>query len=126
MLIGPVMMYRANIDKPNRLLALLSNPMGVATSETYRLFIENPTLIACRAVVDVATWLYDDTARGKLKRGTGSKDVGGCRRLIEYLQQIDCTYDLPVITKQRLSAMLPDEFHRFFPKQLELDTADPI
>jgi hypothetical protein len=120
MLMGPVMMYRAHIDRPNRLLALLSNPMSVATSETYRLFIENPTLIACRAVVDVATWLYYDSARGKLKRGAGSKDAGGCRRLVEYLQQIDCTYDLPIMTKDRLSGMLPSEFRRFVPKQLEL------
>jgi hypothetical protein len=120
MLMGPVMMYRAHIDRPNRLLALLSNPMSVATSETYRLFIENPTLISCRAVVEVATWLYYDSARGKLKRGAGSKDAGGCRRLVEYLQQIDCTYDLPIMSIDRLRGMLPQEFRRFVPKQLAL------
>jgi hypothetical protein len=121
MLMGPVMMYRVHIDKPNRLLALLSNPMSVATSETYRLFIENPSLIACRAVVEVATWLYYDGTRGKLRRGAGSKEAGGCRRLIEYLQQIDCTYDLPILTKDRLGGMLPEEFRRFIPKQLEFN-----
>src|SRR5688572_5189229 len=76
MLLGPLMMLRAHADKPERLLALLSNPMDVATSETYRLFIENPTLIACKAVVDTATWLYYDRQRGRLKRGVGTKEAG--------------------------------------------------
>lgn len=116
MLLGPVVMFRAHADNPKRLLALLSNPMNVATSETYRLFIENPSLIACNAVVETATLLYYDHKRMKLKRGAGSKDAGGCRRLIDYLQQIDCTYDLPSLTMARLGAMLPDEFQRFFPK----------
>lgn len=120
MLAGPLMMYRAHIENPERLLALLSNPMDVATSETYRLFIENPSLIACNAVVDVATWLYYDRERRKIKRGAGSKDAGGCRRLIEYLQQIDCTFDLPILTKDRLKGMLPREFERFFPQQMTL------
>jgi hypothetical protein len=120
MLAGPLVMYRAHADDPKRLLALLSNPMDVATSETYRLFIENTSLIACKAVVEVATWLYYDRARCKLKRGAGSKDAGGCRRLIEYLQQIDCTFDLPILTKERLAGMLPKEFSRFVPQQMEL------
>lgn len=119
MLLGPVVMYRAHADNPKRLLALLSNPMDVATSETYRLFIENPSLITCKAVIDVATLLYYDDERGKLKRGAGSKDAGGCRRLIDYLQQIDCTFDLPTLTKDRLAEMLPREFSRFVPRQFE-------
>lgn len=120
MLGGPYVLYRAHVDNPGRLLALLSNPMDVATSETYRLFIENPSLIACRAVIDTATWLYYDSTRGKIKRGSGRKDTGGCRRLIEYLQQIDCTFDLPVLTKDRLISMLPTEFKQFMPQQLSL------
>jgi hypothetical protein len=36
------------------------------------------------------------------------------------LQQIDCTYDLPVLTTDRLADMLPGEFRRFIPQQLEL------
>lgn len=120
MLLGPFVMLRAHKDKPDRLLALLSNPPSVATSETYRLFIENPTLIACRAVVDTATWLYFDFDREKIKRGAGSKDAGGCRRLIDFLQQIDCTFDLPVLNQDRLRSLLPEEFSKFWPRQSRL------
>jgi hypothetical protein len=115
MLLGPVSMYRAHADHPDRLLALLSNPMHVATAETYRLFIENPSLIACKAIVEVATALYYDPKQGNVRRGAGSKDAGGCRRLIDFLQQIDCTFDLPELTKDRLTQMLPAEFRRFIP-----------
>jgi hypothetical protein len=120
MLLGPWMMFIAHRDRPERLLALLSNPLDVATSETYRLFIENPSLIACTAVVETATWLYFDYERSRLKRGAGSKDAGGCRRLIEFLQQIDCTFDLPILTQAGLSKLLPDEFKRFVPRQTAL------
>lgn len=113
MLLGPVSMYRAHTDHPERLLALLSSPMHVATAETYRLFIENPSLIACKAIVEVATELYYDPQQSKVRRGAGSKDAGGCRRLIDFLQQIDCTFDLPELTKDRLTQMLPAEFRRF-------------
>lgn len=120
MLLGPVMMYRAHKETPNRLLALLSDPLHVATSETYRLFIENSSFIACDGVVEMATWLYYDFGRGKLKRGVGSKKDGGCRRLIDFLQQLDCTFDLPLLTFERLKSMLPKEFRRFVPHQLQL------
>jgi hypothetical protein len=113
MLLGPVSMYRAHSDHPQRLLALLSSPMHVATAETYRLFIENPSLIACKAIVEVASDLYYDSKLGKIRRGAGSKDIGGCRRLIDFLQQIDCTFDLPALTKERLAGMLPSEFRKF-------------
>lgn len=113
MLLGPVSMYRAHLDHPERLLGLLSSPMDVATSETYRLFIENPSLIACKSIVEVATTLYYDPEGRKLKRGAGSKDAGGCRRLIDFLQQVDCTFDLPALSKEHLAQMLPREFERF-------------
>lgn len=94
MLLGPWMMLQAHRDCPDRLLGLLSSPMNVATSETYRLFIENASLISCPAVVEMATWLYFDRQKGKLKRGSGAKVAGGCRRLIQFLQQLDCTFEV--------------------------------
>lgn len=112
MLLGPVLMYRAHSDNPQRLLALLSNPMHIATGETYRLFIENPSLIACKAIVEVATDLYYDPKLHRIRRGAGSKEAGGCRRLIDFLQQIDCNFDLPELTKERLAGMLPAEFRK--------------
>jgi hypothetical protein len=94
--------------------------VSVATSETYRLFIENPALISCRAAVAVATHLYYDPTRGRLRRGAGAKGNGGCRRLVMVLQQFDCTFDLPMLTKEGLLELLPQEFERFVPRQMEL------
>ncbi len=113
LLFGPWMMLRAHSDDPSRLLGLLSSPLDVATSETFRLFIENPTLISSKAAVAVTTRLYFDQKAQKLKRGAGSKDNGGCRRLIEFLQQIDLTYDLAGMEADDLLTLLPNEFRRF-------------
>jgi hypothetical protein len=113
LLFGPWMMLRAHADNPSRLLGLLSSPMDVATSETFRLFIENPSLISSNAAVAATTRLYFDQETQKLKRGAGSKDNGGCRRLIEFLQQIDLTYDLAGMQAEDLLKLLPNEFRRF-------------
>jgi hypothetical protein len=116
LLLGPYVMYRVYRKDPDKLHVLLSSPVNIGNSETYRLFIENPTLIACPAVLATANVLYYDYAKGKLKRGAGSKDAGGCRRLIDYLQQIDCTYDLPMLSEQQLTTMLPKEFQKLLGK----------
>lgn len=122
MLYGPWAAYQLHKDNPDRLLALLCGPVHVATSEVFRLFIENQSLLACPAAVATATTLYYDFERHKLKTGAGSRDKnsGECRRLIEVLQQLDCTYDLPLLTEERLLSLLPAEFKRFVPKQLRL------
>jgi hypothetical protein len=120
LLLGPYAMYIAHRDNPNRLRALLTNKLDIATSETYRLFIENPPLMACRTVVSVATKLYYDPKKNNIRRGAGSKEEGGCRRLVDFLQQLDCTYDLPSMTEQQLISYLPTEFHRFIPRQMQL------
>lgn len=112
LLLGPYVMYRTYRHDETKLYSLLSNPVYVSTSETYRLFIENPTLIACPAVLATTNALYFDREAMKLRRGAGSKVAGGCRRLIDFLQQIDCTYDLPMLSEEQLIQMLPKEFKR--------------
>lgn len=120
LLLGPYMLYVAHRDNPDRLRALLCDKPTIGTSETYRLFIENPTLISCNAAVEMATILYYDPDRGRIRRGAGAKGSGGCRRLVQVLQQFDCTYDLPMLTCERLLEMLPTEFKKFIPQQMEL------
>ncbi len=120
LLLGPFMMYSAHRDNPERLQAHLCDKITIGTSETYRLFIENPALIACNAAVETATLLYYDPDRGRVRRGTGTKGGGGCRRLIQVLQQFDCTFDLPMLSRDRLLDMLPQEFSRFVPQQMRL------
>lgn len=120
LLLGPWQMLRLHNDEPDRLRGLLCSPVHIATAETYRLFIENPTLLACKAVVQVASYLYYNSETGKLRRGAGRKETGGCRRFIEYLNHLDCTYDLPLITEKNLVEMLPREFREFMPLQKEM------
>lgn len=117
LLFGPFSIVRSHGDCPERLLVLLSSPVYVATSETYRLFVENSWLIGIRSVVEVANDLYFDVDKKKLKTGAGNKEKGGCRRLIEFLQQLDCTYDLATLSAERLLSLLPAEFHPFINRQ---------
>ena len=120
LLLGPWLMFVAHRDDPERLRGLLTSKLDVATAETYRLFIENPALFACKAVVSAATKMYYDYGKGRIRRGAGSKEEGGCRRLIDYLQQLDLTFDLQRMTEPQLLMYLPHEFDRFKPRQLQL------
>ncbi len=119
LLLGPWMMLRLHADDPERLRALLCSKINVATSETYRLFIEIPSIVTSSAAVEAANKLYYNADTGKLKRGAGSKERGGCRRLIDFLNQIDCTYDLHQLNLDTLMQMIPNEFRLFMPKQQE-------
>lgn len=120
LLLGPWQIYRLHRKSPHYLRGLLWTTPSVATSETYRLFVENPTLLAAGCAVSAATTLYFDYQNGKMKRGAGRKDNGGCRRLIKFLQQLDCTFDLPAVTEDKLIQLLPKEFRSFIPAQKEL------
>lgn len=112
LVLGPWLIYRAHSDEPSRALALLTDPPSVATAEVYRLFIEGP-LVASIAAVTAATQLYYDSDKRKLKRGFGVKTGGGARRLVAFLQQLDCTYDLHSMSSDHLMRCLPSEFSRF-------------
>ena len=113
LILGPYLVYKAHADNPERALGLLCDPMDVSTSEVYRLLIENTRLVTSRGPVAIATILYYDPQKGKLRRGAGSKGPGGCRRLVGVLQQFDCTFDLPSLTGGQLLTMLPREFDKF-------------
>lgn len=113
MLFGPYMLYQACRDAPDRAAGLLCDPIDVATPEVFRLFIENPDVARSKTAVAVATKLYFNPRTGRTKRGTGRKESGGCRRLIQVLRQFDCTYDLETLTPETLCDMLPDEFNEF-------------
>lgn len=112
-LFGPYMLYQACRDAPDRAAGLLCDPVDVATPEVFRLFIENPDVARSKTAVAVATRLYFNPHTGRTKRGTGRKESGGCRRLIQVLRQFDCTYDLETLSPETLCNMLPDEFNEF-------------
>lgn len=120
LLLGASVIYQAHRDEPSRAVGLLADPVHVGTAEVFRSFIENPSLIRSRSAVEVATMLYYDPAKRKIRRGAGgggvSQKPGTCRRLIRVLQQFDCTYDLYALSADLLLKMLPPEFNRFRPE----------
>jgi hypothetical protein len=77
------------------------------------LIVENPALVSCPAAVETTTRLYYDPGKRRVRRGAGSKGPGGCRRLLQVLQQFDCTYDLAMMRTQDLMTKLPPEFNRY-------------
>ena len=126
LLLGPSVIYQAHRDEPERVVGLLADPVSIGTSEVFRLFIENPSLIRSRSAVAAATALYYDPVKKKNRRGIGAKDAGAggkakpgtVRRLIAVLQQFDCTYDLYALSPAVLLDMLPSEFDRYQPEPM--------
>ena len=57
--------------------------------------------------------LYWDPSRGRTKRGSGGKDPGSPRRLMDYLHQLELNYDLRSISTDRLLSFLPEEFDKY-------------
>ena len=104
----------------NTAMALLSDAPHVANVEAYRHFVESQSLISCHAAVGTATAMYYDPGRGRMRRGYGRKTSGGCRRLIQVLQQFDCTFDLYSLTTEKLLELLPKEFESWKQKQMRL------
>ncbi len=118
MLLGPYLVFRAHRDNPDRAIALLASSVTVSTSEVYRLIVENPAIVSCRAAVEATTFLYYDLSKNRIRRGAGSKGAGGCRRLLQILQQFDCTYDLAMMRTQKLLELLPHEFDKYRTRRL--------
>lgn len=61
----------------------------------------------------VATTLYVDTKSGRPKVGTGTQGSGGIRRLGEYFERLELTFDLGGMDSDEILALLPHEFDRF-------------
>lgn len=113
LILGPYVVYQVYQDA-DAAKALLNDPVSLATSEVFRLFIESSRLFPCRAVAAALTELYYDPIEGKLKRGKGRKGPGGMRRFVRVLSQFDRTYDLMAIEKKEaVLQLLPREFDRF-------------
>jgi hypothetical protein len=113
LLFGPYAVYRIQHRNADSLNVLLSSAMTVATSETFRSFVENSEILTAECALRVANRLYYDAETSSMRRGSGGKENGGCRRFLDYMQQINLTYDLQLIDDETLLQMLPREFDRF-------------
>ena len=74
---------------------------------TYQQLVINRTFMA------TATKLCIDPTTGERRRGAASQANGGARRLADYCNQIDVTWDLYALEAEELVSKLPHEFDRF-------------
>jgi hypothetical protein len=109
---GPLSIYRAHKDDPNRALALLCGPIK-EPGDVVEQLAARQELVTNRAVIQVATTLYVDSATKKLRRGAAGRSGGSVRRLADILNQFDVTWDLYGMNANALIALLPKEFDRF-------------
>ncbi len=71
-------------------------------------------LFSCRGVMEAASSIYSDPDRKTFKKGsTSSKRKGNIRRYLNYLQQLDLTYDLYSLSGEEILGMLPKEYEHF-------------
>jgi hypothetical protein len=112
LLLGPYLVYRAHIDKPERAIGLLCKPIHIV-DDLYENIAGRQERVTNSAVVEVATRLYFDTQTGNLKSGAGGKGAGSPRRLAAVLDQFDLTWHLYSATADEIMSILPKEFDKF-------------
>ncbi len=70
-------------------------------------------LVTNQTFMATATKLYIDPTTGERRRGAASQTNGGARRLADYCNQIDVTWDLYALEAEEFVGKLPHEFDRF-------------
>jgi len=74
--------------------------------------------IGCKGIIETASRLYSDPERNTFKRGsTSQKRRGNIRQYINYLQQLELTYDLYTLPRDEIINMLPAEYSSFLSEQ---------
>lgn len=109
---GPFSIYRAHRDEPSRALALLCGPLEEPGDVVEQLSARQE-LVTNPAVMKVATTLYYDEEKERLKRGAAGRGPGSARRLADLFNQLDVTWDLYGMTSNQLLMLLPQEFAKF-------------
>lgn len=112
LLLNPLMVYRAHINNVEEVMGVLVNAVS-SPGDISEQLASRQELITNRGVLSLATKLYLDPQNGKLKRGAGGKSAGSPRRLADFLNQIDLTFDLYAMGGKDLMSILPREFVRF-------------
>jgi hypothetical protein len=112
LLLNPLMIYRAHIDHLDEVMGLLANAVS-SPGDISEQLASRQELITNRGVLGLATRLYFDPKNKRLKKGAGGKSAGSPRRLADFLNQIDLTFDLYAMEKSDLASILPREFERF-------------
>jgi hypothetical protein len=108
---GPYVIFRANFPRVEDAMAGLATPILKPGEVVER--VAGKTGMFHGAAMAVATELYYDKKSKKLKKNSSTHEAGGPRRLSYFLSQIDLTLDYPVMDKEHLIDLLPEEFNVF-------------
>jgi len=69
-------------------------------------------IITNKPLIETFDLLYWNVAKNRPKRGVqGRNRPGNFRRLLQFIQQIELTYDLRAMTKEEILDLLPPEFN---------------
>jgi hypothetical protein len=112
LLAGPWRIYRTHRDDPQRAAVVLCQPVHTPGDLVEQL-ASRQELVTNRALLAAATKLYVEPSTKQPKRGAGGKTRGTARRLADFFNQIDVTWDLYAMDAQELLGKLPREFGRF-------------
>lgn len=112
LLAGPWRISRAHREDSELALAVLCQPLH-KPGDIVEQLASRQELVTNRAFMAAATKLYVDSETRIPKRGAGGKSKGAARRLADFCNQLDVTWDLYAMEAGELLAKLPDEFKRF-------------
>ena len=114
LLAGPWRIVRAHRDQPERALVVLHNPVDTP-GELAEQVMARQEIVTNRSAMAAATMLYIDPQTKRRVRGAATKSRGAARRLADFCNQLDVTWDLYAMEPGELLAKLPKEFQRFQP-----------
>ena len=112
LILGPYYIFYIARDNPDRVRILLYDDpttMNVVMVQ----FGSYQTLMQNKEMQSVIQRLYFDEKLKRSKRGSGGKEAGTPRRLMDFFRQIELNYDLTSITEAKFWDMIPDEFSKF-------------
>ena len=112
LLAGPWRIVRTHRDAPDRALAVLCQPLH-KPGDIVEQLASRQELVTNRAFIAAATRLYVDATTQQPRSGSGGKTRGAPRRLADFCNQLDVTWDLYAMEAGELIEKLPKEFDRF-------------
>jgi hypothetical protein len=114
LILGPCFVATTARDDRERVRVLLYDE-PTTMNEVMTQFGSHHDYLMNPVVQGVVKELYWDPSRGRTKHGSGGKNPGSPRRLMDCLNQLELNYDLRSISTDRLLSLLPEEFDKFRP-----------
>jgi hypothetical protein len=115
LLLGPWQVFKQHAEKGRLLLAGAVDKPGDYNEQ----IASRQEIVTSSGLMKALDLLYFSEDTGLPKRGAAtSGKVGGLRRFIAIMQQLDLTYDLQSMTENELIDLLPKEFNKWKSKSI--------